>query len=197
MKLFWLLFISLVCSQIQAQLVDNYSHRIAIGYDVLKLPKHIRKSNGGFGPIYLKYDYKLSKDFSIGGSSWFYKQERYTEVRNVHFSDSLERFSISTNGFSLVPKFYYHLDLSHFKSDRLKGLDIYAGAGIGYAHEQTKTTYFPELPAFWLKNNTVKYNFPVADIGIGFNYNFYKNLGMYAEYGFSVAKVQFGLIYKL
>ncbi|MFT5858069.1 MAG: hypothetical protein ACI865_000153 [Flavobacteriaceae bacterium] len=179
---------------------DAYKNNISIGYDLRQLRKF--NSSEGFGPMLIKYERSLSPNIGLVGILAFHGNKEYSELDHIVYPNGeFLRYDTKTLGFSIVPKINWHFDLSHFSNKKLKKLDLYAGLGIGYGFESSKTDYLVEYEApsgtlELYEDKTEYYHYVATEFNVGARFFPLEHFGGYVELGFGMTRTQLGLIYK-
>ena len=136
-------------------------------------------SSRALGPLYLKGEYGVSENFSIGLNFAYIGMSATWDESNYNYK-------VSRNNMSFLLRFNkYWYNSNNF--------DIYSGLGIGYRTGGWKFT--SDDPLF---GDTPGAAIPLGfETTIGFRGYFTENIAAYGELGLSKGLVQVGVSYKL
>lgn len=119
--------------------------------------------DGGFGPIYGKYEHGIIDEVGIGG---------YLGLANSHHSGPGYKDNATAIGMGILG--YYHFN----KLIPLKKLDVYAGAGLGFVNGHYK---FDDHSPYKISNSYFDVN---AIFKAGARWYFTQGFGVFLEVGY-------------
>ena len=141
----------------------------------------------GFGPAFISYERGVTDNIGVGGSVSF---SSYGAKWNQDGGSQTYAYSYRWTTLSILARGYYHFNV---RSDKF---DPYAGVGLGflkYGYKWTSTD-----PGFDEASNSVSLGTPFGyQIFAGARYMFSDKVGGYAEVGYGVSVMNFGLTFKL
>jgi hypothetical protein len=178
---------------------DKYANNVSWGYDFKQLRKI--KSANGLGPMYLKYERAISKNLGLGGVVYYLGESAYHEQKDITFpSGEFLSYDERISGFAIMPKVNWHFFREHVKNEKIRKLDVYIGAGIGYGFEYLNKDYLmlyvppPGTPnSFEDRKETT--HFVATEVNLGFRFYALEHFGAFFELGFGTSKSQIGIIY--
>jgi opacity protein-like surface antigen len=192
-----ILFIATVASasMLNAQVFEQGSNHVNVGYGFGlgsgRLLKAYNTYDGykfsGFGPAFLSYERGVTDNIGVGasisyssyGASWI--QKSYLSSYN---------YSYRWTTLAIMARGAYHFNVRNDK------FDPYAGIGLGFMKFGYKWT--SSDPSFNEANNNVSLGTPFGyQIFAGARYMFSDKIGGYAEIGYGVSVMNFGLTFKL
>jgi hypothetical protein len=205
--LFALLLISSGVTKLNAQAYSEGSHYITAGFGIgnigLESIKILqRKFKNGttpvptslstVGPFFLKYEYALNPQTSIGINMAYAGAKlvasngnRIDSLGNPFLVVETYRFS----SLSVLFRVNYHLDLES------EDFDPYVGASLGA--KIGGTTYTTTDPRYTNQSNNLPHIPIGADLTLGTRYLLSKNIGVYGEFGIAKGLIQLGATLKL
>jgi len=141
----------------------------------------------GFGPAFISYERGVTDNIGVGASVSY---SSYGGKWNQDGGSQTYAYSYRWSTLSILARGYYHFNVS---SDKF---DPYAGVGLGflkYGYKWTSTD-----PGFDEASNSVSLGTPFGyQIFAGARYMFSDKVGGYAEVGYGVSVMNFGLTFKL
>lgn len=177
----------------------SQTHTVSIGYDFYKAVRR----RAEFGPMFLKYEYRLFPNFGIGGVVHFLSEKDQSITQNWSFPNGQIGYlqqDYSTSGFAIMPKVNWRYLPFEYNANKRYNLELYAGVGIGYGFErQTKDVTLGEgidVSYTTLYDDTRETShFIAVEANVGARYYPIQNLGTYLEVGYGISFIQLGLIY--
>lgn len=169
---------------------------ISLGYDLYALRGLLRSTSSDFGPMFLKYEYGITRRVSLGLNLGFSNTFSTTVTDSLVYAGPLNTVNVERyqrlRKFQSLVRANYHLDLAHFDNPFFQDLDVYAGIGLGYGF----TNAIVEHSIPYDSDGSNPDHFLDVELSIGARYYIEDFIGIYLEYGRTMSLLQIGVAVK-